>query len=71
MNLILQKQLDVVDDNMKRHNPKDIDMRNIKESISLLKNDYPQDQLEIEEWFLGACKRHGYDYADFTSAKNA
>ena len=43
MNLILQKQLDVVDDNMKRHNPKDIDMRNIKErsekdKINLLKD---------------------------------
>ena len=69
MNQVLQKRLDAVEETMKLHISKD--MRNIKESINLLKNDNPKDQLVIEEWFLGACKRHGYDYADFTSAKNA
>ena len=62
-----EKRFDTVAEIMKRHDPKET--QNIMDSISAMKRLEPQDELEINAHFDELCKKHGYDLADFTTAK--
>ena len=66
----MERELEIclssVEDIMKRCNT---NKRNISETIEMLKTKFPQEILVIEERFGELCKKHGYDPADFSTAK--
>ena len=40
-------------------------MRNIAESIEIIRRDFPDDELEIVCYFSDLCEKYGFDSSDF------
>lgn len=62
MNPIAIKRFDAIETKMKQC--AEI-MRDVAESIEILKQKYPDDQLEIVCHFSDLCQKYGFDSSDF------